>query len=60
MNQEITLEEIRKKAEQSWEGCHHCDAHDKAMWINGFICGFLNGQHDIQIVTKAAIPSMTP
>tara|TARA_R110000868_G_scaffold44523_5_gene148561 strand:+ start:85 stop:258 length:174 start_codon:yes stop_codon:yes gene_type:complete len=57
MKQEITLDEIRKKAEQSWEGCHHCDAHDKAMWINGFIHGFLNGQDDIQIV---AIPSMTP
>lgn len=52
MNQEITLGEIRKKAEQSWEGCHHCDAHDKAMWINGFIRGFLNGQYDIQTVAK--------
>lgn len=46
MKQEITLEEIRKLAEKTWEGCHHCDRHDKAMWINGFICGFLNGQHD--------------
>ena len=56
----MTLEEIRKQAEESWTPCHGCDQYDKEMWINGFIHGYLTGQGDIQIVTKAAIPSMTP
>jgi hypothetical protein len=46
MPKEITIEEIKNMAEQSWEGCHHCDEHDKQMWINGFITGYLNGQED--------------
>jgi hypothetical protein len=42
----MTLEEIRQLAESMWEGCHHCDAHDKAMWINGFINGYLMAKND--------------
>jgi len=57
---ELTLEQIRKLAEETWEGCHHCDEYDKQFWINGFISGYLIGQDDMRIVTKAAFPSMTP
>jgi hypothetical protein len=53
MNQEITLEQIRKIAEQTWEGCHHCDRHDKQLWINGFISGYLIGQDDILLVANS-------
>lgn len=52
MPKEITIEEIRKKAEESWEGCHHCDETDKQMWINGFISGYLIGQDDTVIIKK--------
>ena len=41
MNQQITLKEIRELADQTWEGCHHCDDMDKQMWINGFVSGYL-------------------
>lgn len=52
MPKEITIEEIRRQAEESWEGCHHCDETDKQMWINGFIRGYLTGQEDITIIRK--------
>ena len=52
MSKELTLEQIRKLAEKTWEGCHHCDEYDKQFWINGFIQGYLIGQDDIQIVAK--------
>jgi dTDP-4-dehydrorhamnose 3,5-epimerase-like enzyme len=46
MKQEITLERLRKLAEETWQGCHHCDENDRQMWINGFIHGYLIGGHD--------------
>ena len=35
------LDKVKKLAESSWEGCHHCDDTDKQMWINGFVSGYL-------------------
>jgi hypothetical protein len=55
MKQEITLERLRRLAEETWQGCHHCDENDRQMWINGFIIGYLTGGHDEaeqQIVAK--------
>ena len=52
MSKQTTLEEIRRLAEKTWEGCHHCTDHDKEMWINGFIAGFLNGSEDMVLVIK--------
>jgi hypothetical protein len=55
MKQEITLEKLRRLAEETWQGCHHCDENDRQMWINGFIIGYLTGGHDEaqqQIVAK--------
>ena len=34
-------EELKKKAEASWEGCHGCNESDRDMWINGYIKGAL-------------------
>lgn len=55
MPKEITIEEIRRKAEESWEGCHHCDETDKQMWINGFIRGYLNGQQEDTVIKRKDI-----
>ena len=56
MSREVTLEEIRKQAEESWTPCHHCDQYDKEMWINGFVTGYLNGQEDTVIKRKDIYP----
>jgi hypothetical protein len=53
MNQEITLKEIIKKAEEIWTPCHGCDEYDKQFWINGFISGYLIGQDNTQIVANS-------
>jgi len=36
----MTQEELKKIAEESWEGCDGCTETDKQMYINGFIKGF--------------------
>ena len=56
MNQEITLEQIIKKAEEIWTPCHGCDKYDKQLWINGFIAGFLNGQDRIILLVANSLP----
>ena len=38
---------LRKKAEDSWEGCDGCNDSDKAMWINGYIRGALANQIEL-------------
>lgn len=51
----MTLDEIKKLAERTWEGCHGCDEYDKQMWINGFTIGYLNARVDnidVQIETR--------
>jgi hypothetical protein len=40
----MTVQEIRKLAENAWEGCHHCDENDKNFWINGYVMGYLNAE----------------
>ena len=40
-------EELKKKAEASWEGCHGCNESDKDMWINGYIKGALANQIEL-------------
>jgi hypothetical protein len=40
----MNVEELRKKAEASWEGCHGCDDNDKNFWINGYIAGVLGNR----------------
>ena len=42
----MTVEEIKKLAEEQWEGCHHCDDNDKYFWISGFVHGYLNARVD--------------
>ena len=43
----MNIEELRKKAEVAWEGCHHCDENDKNMWVNGYITGALGNQPEL-------------
>jgi hypothetical protein len=43
----LYTEEIRKKAEAAWEGCHHCDEYDREFWINGYIHGALESQIEL-------------
>jgi hypothetical protein len=40
----LTTDEIKKLAEQRWEGCHHCDENDKYFWMNGFVAGYLEAR----------------
>jgi len=40
----MTVEEIKKLAENSWEGCDGCDENDKHFWINGYVMGYLNAE----------------
>jgi hypothetical protein len=40
----MTVEEIRKLAENSWEGCDGCDENDRHFWINGYVMGYLNAE----------------
>jgi hypothetical protein len=40
----LTTDEIKKLAEQRWEGCHHCDENDKYFWMNGFMMGYLEAR----------------
>jgi hypothetical protein len=40
-------EELKKKAEASWEGCHGCNESDRDMWINGYIKGALANQIEL-------------
>jgi hypothetical protein len=40
----MTVEEIKKLAENSWEGCDGCDDNDKTFWINGYVMGYLNAE----------------
>lgn len=42
----MTLEEIKKLADNQWEGCQGCDDNDKNFWINGFVQGYLNARVD--------------
>jgi hypothetical protein len=37
----LSLDNIKKLAEQEWTQCHGCDENDKQFWINGFIAGYL-------------------
>ena len=55
MSREMTLEEIRKQAEESWTPCHGCDQYDKEMWINGFVTGYLNGQQEDTVIKRKDI-----
>ena len=41
------VEELKKKAEASWEGCHGCNESDRDMWINGYIKGALANQIEL-------------
>ena len=41
------VEELKKKAEASWEGCHGCNESDRDMWINGYIRGALANQIEL-------------
>ena len=43
----LYIEELKKKAEAAWEGCHGCDESDKDMWINGYIKGALANQIEL-------------
>lgn len=43
----MNVEELRKKAEASWEGCQGCDENDKMMWVNGYIKGALSNQVEL-------------
>ena len=40
----MTVEEIKKLAENAWEGCYGCDENDKHFWINGYVIGYLNAE----------------
>jgi hypothetical protein len=40
----MTVEEIRKLAENAWEGCDGCDDNDRHFWINGYVIGYLNAE----------------
>jgi hypothetical protein len=40
----MTVEEIKKLAENSWEGCDGCDENDRHFWINGYVMGYLNAE----------------
>jgi hypothetical protein len=40
----MTVQEIEKLAEATWEGCHHCDENDKYFWIKGYVVGYLNAR----------------
>ena len=42
----MTVQEIRKIAEDRWEGCHGCDEVDKQFWVNGFIHGYLIAENE--------------
>ena len=37
----MTIHELYKIAEQSWEGCDGCTEQDKQIWISGFVTGAL-------------------
>jgi len=37
----MTIHELYKIAEQSWEGCDGCTEQDKQIWISGFVTGVL-------------------
>jgi 7-cyano-7-deazaguanine synthase in queuosine biosynthesis len=39
----MTVEEIKKLAENAWEGC---DEVDKQFWVNGFIHGYLIAENE--------------
>ena len=39
----MTQEELKKIAEESWEGCDSCTETDKQMYINGFVKAALSG-----------------
>jgi hypothetical protein len=40
----MTVEEIKKLAENAWKGCDGCDENDKHFWINGYVIGYLNAE----------------
>ena len=46
------VEELKKKAEASWEGCHGCNESDRDMWINGYIKGALANQIELPTYDK--------
>ena len=52
------VEELKKKAEASWEGCHGCNESDRDMWINGYIKGAL--ANEIQLPTDEEIHPNSP
>jgi hypothetical protein len=38
--------DVKKLAEQSWEGCDGCDENDKNFFINGFRTGYYRATPD--------------
>lgn len=38
---------VKKLAEESWEGCDGCDENDKYFWTKGFLSGHSVGSIDL-------------
>lgn len=41
--EELSLEDIKKNADEVFEGCDSCTEAEKQFYINGFISGYFSG-----------------
>jgi hypothetical protein len=44
---QMSIKELKNKAEQSWVECDGCNQDDRQMWINGYLAGALSNQIEL-------------